>query len=75
MAPDRAGGRLEDRAGGRWDESLDRADGTVTSAGEITTFASSVRRRMPKRRARTDASTTPPSERRLLRSGVTLAMT
>jgi hypothetical protein len=75
MAPDRAGGRLEDRAGDRWDGSLDRAHGTATSAGAITTLASSVRRRMPKRQARTDASTTPPSERRLLRSGVTLTMT
>src|SRR4029453_16323274 len=61
-----AGGRVD-----RTDAPAPRPDAAPRpSAGTSTTAASTRRSGIPRRRARTDASTTAPSERRLVRSGI-----
>ena len=63
-ASDRAGGTRADRADARLGNSYDADEGDVTSAGTRTTVASSLKSLIPSRRARTDASTTTPEDRR-----------
>ena len=80
-APDCARGTSEDPAGVRAGESCSADDewgsddGAVTSAGTSMTVASSVKRRIPKTRAKIEASTRNPSDRRRLRSGTAVSTT
>jgi hypothetical protein len=71
IAPEGWGATADDRRAdvrGRR-ESVGAGDALLTSAGRTATRASSVRSRMPRTRARMEASTRTPSARRLLRSG------
>jgi len=73
-APERVAGTPEDRAELRAGGST-ASGGAVIAAGMSTTVASSFKSGMPRTRARTDAWTRAPSDKRLPRSGAPVSTT